>query len=833
MKAMRTVFLVMILSTGLPALAQTWSPAGQTLRTPWAKEVSPANVWPEYPRPIMTRTSWMNLNGLWEYAIAPRAAGEPTKFDGSILVPFPIESSLSGVGRPVTPDQALWYRRTFQVPALWKGKQVLLHFGAVDWDTTVYVNGRQAATHRGGYDPFVIDVSDFLQGEGAQRLVIRVWDPTDGGNSTQPRGKQVLKPGGIFYTAVTGIWQTVWLEPVPRTHISRLKTVPDIDRQTVTVIAELAGADPDQRVRVEARIGNKIVARGEGKSGEPVTLQIRKPRLWSPDTPFLYGMRVILLSSRDLAIDSVDSYFGMRKIALGKDARGFQRLFLNNRPMFQLGPLDQGWWPDGLYTAPTDAALRYDLEQLKTLGFNMLRKHVKVEPERLYYWADKLGLLIWQDMPSSSFNRRNTAADTLTEADRQWDSELKALIDHLHNYPSIVMWIPFNEGWGQHDTKRITQWVKSYDPTRLVNNASGWTDEGVGDVSDIHTYPGPAMPSPEPNRAAVLGEFGGLGLPVKGHLWKEVGNWGYRSFDEFESYRQKYTELIVSMYDLMKKGLAAAVYTQTTDCEIEVNGLMTYDRVISKLEPKTFATLNKGYLPPALEGTRTGFVNPLHVELKSADPKATTRYTLDGTEPTLRSPLYTAPIVIDQDRILRTRNFWRDGTASVTVNRTYTKAQSPVAAQQPGALEPGLNFEFYKSHWTRLPDFESLTPSRRGVAPAFDLECAQGEKTDFGLRFTGYIQIPKTDVYVFYVNSDDGTRLRVGGKEVVLNDGVNGMTELRGEVALEEGWHPIELVYFQGTGGQGLQVTWEGPGFLQSPIPAQRLKGSREWRKSE
>jgi hypothetical protein len=824
MKALRVTLIVLSIVVAAFAADPQWKQAGQTIRTPWAKDVSPARAWPEYPRPIMTRTAWLNLNGLWEYAIAAKASGEPGNFEGSILVPFAVESALSGVGKAVSPDQALWYRRSFQVPAAWKGKRVLLHFGGVDWETTVYINGRQAGTHRGGYDPFTFDISDDLQGAGPQNILIRVWDPTNGGNSTQPRGKQVLRPGGIFYTAVTGIWQTVWLEPVPQAHIVRLRTVPDIDHQAVSVTAEVSGAAAGLQVRVEAREGKAIVVRGDGRPGQPVALTIPNPRLWSPSSPFLYDLQVTLLDAGGRTIDSVDSYFGMRKITVGRDAEGFNRLLLNNKPLFQIGPLDQGWWPDGLYTAPTDAALRYDLEQTKALGFNMLRKHVKVEPERLYYWADRLGLLVWQDMPSSNFNRKTVAADALADADRQWYAELKAMIDHLHNYPSIVMWVPFNEGWGQHDTRWLTEWIKNYDPSRLVNNASGWTDESVGDVNDIHSYPGPAMPAPESGRAVVLGEFGGLGLPVKGHLWKEEGNWGYRSFDDFESYRQKYADLIVAMYGLVKKGLAAAVYTQTTDCEIEVNGLMTYDRMVSKLESKAFATLNRGFLPPVLEGARTGFVAPVRVELQSADPAAGTRYTLDGTEPTERSPRYTAPITIDRDVTLRARNFWSDGTASVTIGRSYHKAQVILDAVKPDTLASGLAFEFYKSHWTQLPDFRTITPVRQGMAGSFDLECAQGEKSDFGLRFTGYIQVPKTDVYVFYVNSDDGTRLRIGGKDVVLNDGVHGMTEVQGEIALQEGWHSIELLYFQGTGGQGLQVTWEGPGFLPRPIPKEALR---------
>ena len=823
-RALRMIVIILALAAAASAFQPQWAPAGSTIRTPWAKEVNPSSVLPEYPRPIMTRPLWQNLNGLWEYAISAREAAEPGSYQGFILVPFAIESSLSGVGKAVTPAQALWYRRSFDTPAAWNGKRLLLHFGAVDWETTVYVNGRQAGTHKGGYDPFTLDISEFLKDSGPQVLVVRVWDPTDAANSPQPRGKQVLRPGGIFYTAVTGIWQTVWLEPVPEAHIVALRIEPGTDLRTVSVAAELSGAAAGLQTRIEVREGKKVVSLIQGGPGQPATITIPKPRLWSPGSPFLYDLKVTLMAGPSRPIDMVESYFAMRKIAVAKDRDGFNRLFLNNEPLFQLGPLDQGWWPDGLYTAPTDSALRYDLEQLKALGFNMLRKHVKVEPERLYYWTDKLGLLVWQDMPSSNFNRRNTPAGVLAEADRQWDAELKAMIDHLRNYPSIVMWVPFNEGWGQHDTKRITEWVKGYDPARLVNNASGWTDEGFGDVNDVHTYPGPSMRPVESARAVVLGEFGGLGLPLKGHLWKEEGNWGYRSFDVTEAYRQKYTDLIVAMYALVKKGLAAAVYTQTTDCEIEVNGLMTYDRMVSKLDPKSFAPLNRGFLPPVLEGAREGFVAPIRVELRTPDPAAAIRYTLDGTEPTNRSPRYAAPVVIERDTMLKARNFWRDGTQSVTVGREYRKASAIVAPVNPAPAEPGLSFEFFKGHWTKLPDFDALAAVRKGITGTLNLDCAQGEKIDFGIRFAGYIQVPATDVYAFSIDSDDGTRLRIGGKDVVVNDGVHGATSARGEIALQAGWHPIELIYFQGTGGQGLQVSWEGPGFLPAPVPREVLR---------
>ena len=333
---------------------------------------------------------------------------------------------------------------------------------------------------------------------------------------------------------------------------------------------------------------------------DTLVLTITEPKLWSPEDPYLYDVTV-QLKDGSTVVDTVASYFGMRKIELKKDSNGINRLLLNHEPVFQFGLLDQGWWPDGLYTAPTDEALRYDIEMTKKWGFNMLRKHVKVEPQRLYYWCDKLGVLVWQDMPSSLFDRSGYSADALRAIDGQFESEWKAIIGALYPHPSIVMWVPFNEGWGQYDTERITAMTQTLDPTRLVNNASGWTDRGVGDVLDIHAYPGPAMPALEDERAAVLGEFGGLGLPVRGHLWETRGNWGYRTFEETSTLEEQYIDLVENLYPLVKKGLTAAVYTQTTDVEIEVNGLMTYDRKFVKLDPDRFASLNRGYLPPTFD----------------------------------------------------------------------------------------------------------------------------------------------------------------------------------------------------------------------------------------
>ncbi|MHC4594619.1 MAG: glycoside hydrolase family 2 protein [Planctomycetota bacterium] len=570
-----------------------WQPAQGPLMTRWAKQVSPDNVHREYPRPQMVRKNWLNLNGLWEYAIRPKAQPQPKNFDGRILVPFPAESALSGVMKTVGEENRLWYRRTLEIPNKWKQKRILLHFGAVDWETTVWVNGRQVGSHRGGYDPFGFDISDALNDTAEQEIVLSVWDPTNAGY--QPRGKQVKEPRGIWYTAVTGIWQTVWLEPVSKAYIKSLRIVPDIDSRTARVIAACSGETSGYSLEAKAKDGWFTKAKGNTRVGGQIELAIKKPKLWSPDSPFLYDLKVTLKDNQGKTVDAVNSYFGMRKISLGKDKEDITRLFLNNKPLFHFGPLDQGWWPDGLYTAPTDEALRYDIEVLKRLGCNMLRKHVKVEPARLYYWCDMLGLMVWQDMPNGDkhVGRKGPDIKRSDESAGQFELELKRLIDAFGNHPCIVMWVPFNEGWGQYDTARIADLVKKRDPTRLVNQASGWADRGIGDVLDIHKYPGPAAPPTEENRAAVLGEFGGLGLPVKEHTWQDEKNWGYRSYKTREELTDAYLALIDNLRSLIGGGLCAGVYTQTTDVEIEVNGLMTYDRAMIKMDVEKTAAANK------------------------------------------------------------------------------------------------------------------------------------------------------------------------------------------------------------------------------------------------
>jgi beta-galactosidase/beta-glucuronidase len=565
-----------------------WRPVEGPLETRWTKLVTPANAHPEYPRPQMVRNEWMNLNGLWDFSIGSKDAAAPQPWSGRILVPFPIESALSGVMKPLSGLETLWYHRTFSVPAGWTGGRVLIHFGAVDWRTRVVVNGESIGSHDGGYDSFSFDITSALR-PGVQDIVVRVEDPADDG--FQPRGKQVQTPRSIWYTATSGIWQTVWIEPVPASHISELRLDPDVDAGTLRVGASTSGGD---ELRAEVLDGGQSIAQASGRTGQPLTVRIPQAKLWSPDSPHLYDLRVSLAASGSVT-DRVTSYFGMRKIALGRDAQGRTRMLLNNKPLFEFGPLDQGFWPDGLYAAPTDEALRSDIEQLKKLGFNLARKHVKVEPDRWYYWCDKLGLLVWQDMPSGDKSIKATEPDLQRsqESADNYTRELTRLVESHRNHPSIVAWVPFNEGWGQFDTAGIVKLVRELDPTRLVDSASGWTDRGVGDVHDVHSYPGPAAPPLEASRAAVLGEFGGLGLPLSGHTWQAEKNWGYRSFKTQDELTTAYLALIEKLEPLMRDGLSAAVYTQTTDVEIEVNGLLTYDRAVVKMDASKIAEANK------------------------------------------------------------------------------------------------------------------------------------------------------------------------------------------------------------------------------------------------
>lgn len=583
------VFLFFTTVNAQPA----WKIAGEKITTPWAEKVNAVNPLPEYPRPQMVRNNWTNLNGLWQYTVLPSTLEAiPQSFQGNILVPFAIESALSGVQKTVGKDSVLWYKKNIELSSKIKGKKILLHFGAVDWRSDIYINGTHIGRHEGGFDPFTFDITNAIKKGSKQELVVRVWDPTDEG--VQPHGKQVVKPEGIWYTPVTGIWQTVWMEMVPETFIAQTRQTPHLDDKNVQVSASIQNLQDGDEVIISAWKGNEKVAEVKGID-TVATLAIPDPQTWSPSNPFLYDLKITVMRNRKV-IDEVKSYFAMRKISMAPDENGIQRMLLNNKFLFQFGPLDQGWWPDGLYTAPTDAALKFDIEKTKEMGFNMIRKHIKVEPARWYYYCDSIGIMVWQDMPSGDLGNhwesrpgvygRATDKDRTPESEGYYRKEWNHIIDALYNFPSIVVWVPFNEGWGQFKTGEITDWTKAKDPSRLVNSASGGNFYPVGDIEDLHNYPDPAMPTPYlfgGKKALVLGEFGGLGLPVKGHTWQADKNWGYQSFKNETELFKRYSGLTDKLAELIKAGLSAAVYTQTTDVEGEVNGFMTYDRKVMKM----------------------------------------------------------------------------------------------------------------------------------------------------------------------------------------------------------------------------------------------------------
>ncbi|WP_338605045.1 sugar-binding domain-containing protein [Saccharopolyspora sp. SCSIO 74807] len=567
--------------------APQWEPKEPPLTTPWTDQVGPDNALPEYPRPQMTREQWLNLNGLWEFA---GAATPPAETSEQILVPYPPESGLSGIQRH---DDHLLYKRTFEVPPDWAGQRLLLHFGAVDQKAAVSVNGKEVAVHEGGSTAFSADITDAVTDSGPQEVTVEVEDRNDA--NPYPVGKQRNDPGGIFYTGASGIWQTVWLEPVPDSHITGLKITPDLPDGSFAV-----RADGSRGGRVEAVLsepGGGEVARASGDAGADVRLPVPDPHLWSPDDPYLYDLKVRLLDDEGRPVDEVGSYAGMRSIGLVDDEQGRPRLALNGKILFQHGPLDQGYWPDGIFTAPTDEALRSDLEQTKQLGFNMVRKHIKVEPARWYAHADRLGLLVWQDMPAL-VNGQTPGED----AKRNYEAEIRDMIDQLGNSPSIVTWVPFNEGWGEFDTARIAEQVQEQDPTRLVDAASGVNccdslpDTGAGHIYDDHTYVGPGAPEVTGERASVDGEYGGLGLVDEGHLWPGEPS-SYEIVENREELTRRYREVHDDLVRIIgEKGISASVYTQITDVENEVNGFFTYDRQILKPDADAVREANRAVI---------------------------------------------------------------------------------------------------------------------------------------------------------------------------------------------------------------------------------------------
>ncbi len=596
----KAVLVCCALALTVCAQAQ-WKPAGDKIKTKWAEQINPQNVLPEYPRPQLERTDWVNLNGEWEYAIKPKGEVEPNSFDGNILVPFAVESSLSGVQKEVGENNELWYKRSFAVPANWKNKDVVLNFGAVDWKADVFVNDILIGSHQGGFTPFSFNITPYLTGKSNQKLVVRVWDPSDRGY--QPRGKQTSNPEGIWYTPVTGIWQTVWLEPVATNHITSVKSIPNIDNGTMNVT--VGTSQPCNTAVVEVKLLDKgqVVASAKGVQGKELRLAVQNPTLWDTSNPYLYDMKVSLTKDGKV-VDDVKSYTAFRKISSKRDANGIMRMQLNNKNLFQYGPLDQGWWPDGLYTAPTDEALLYDIVKTKDWGFNMIRKHVKVEPARWYYHCDKEGILVWQDMPSGDMGNQwaphtyngGTDKERSSASIANYYQEWKEIMDLCVSHPSVVVWVPFNEAWGQFDTEKMAEWTKNYDPSRLVNPASGGNHRACGDILDLHNYPGPSMFLFDPQRVTVLGEYGGIGLPLENHLWWNKRNWGYVQFKNSDEVTAEYVKYANELKEMVDRGFSAAVYTQTTDVEGEVNGLMTYDRKEIKINEAAVKKANQAVI---------------------------------------------------------------------------------------------------------------------------------------------------------------------------------------------------------------------------------------------
>ena len=599
--------------------AQSWKPIEGKIMSKWSKTITPENVWQEYPRPQFERTQWKNLNGLWDFTVSKVNQIQPKQYKGKILVPFSFESPLSGLGKSINPEDKMWYRKSFKLPNKWSGDDVIIHFEAVDYHSTIWVNDILVGTHKGGFDRFSFNITPYLKPEGLQKIVLSVEDASN--FSSQPRGKQQINASGIYYTPVSGIWQTVWLEAVSsEAYLKQVRITSDIDNSKVNLIPiSNVPLIRGYQIAVDVFLDGKKVASGKTKPDTPLHLKIENAQLWSPDHPHLYDVKMNLINPSGIVIDRVESYFGMRKISL-EDHKGVKYLFLNNTPLFHYGTLDQGWWPDGLLTPPSDEAMRYDIEMTKAMGFNMIRKHVKIELDRWYYHCDKLGIMVWQDMPSynklalktpkqmEKTEQKNRIYNALERVKRegtdlirrsddaaQFELELRRMIDLHFNAPSIVMWVPFNEGWGQYDTCRIADYIKKMDPDRLVNPTSGWSLRSCGDVYDIHTYDVDlTIPPTALDRASVIGEFGGIGYPIDENLWNpEMRNWGYQTYYNAEELLKNYIYKFNQILEMKEKnGLSAAVYTQTTDVEGEINGLMTYDREVTKIPTQTLKVLH-------------------------------------------------------------------------------------------------------------------------------------------------------------------------------------------------------------------------------------------------
>jgi len=679
------VFILVLLLQYSFIQAQNWAPVPGQIMTNWANDVTPENVWKEYPRPQMVRTDWLNLNGLWDFEITERDTNKiAINYARKILVPFCVESALSGIKETITGKQQMIYRRFFSIPSHWNQKHLILHFEAVDYEAKVWVDGKYVGIHKGGYDHFQFDIAGFLNKDEKHEIKLVVWDPTNEGS--QPIGKQALPAirNRTKYTATSGIWQTVWLEPINALAIESIKIIPNIDNATISLQTKIVGATQGARIKIQAFDQGKEIASSIAAIGEPVSLQLNQPKLWSPTNPFLYDLKLSLINDRKV-VDEVSSYFGMRKISMGRDKEGYMRILLNNEIIYQLGPLDQGYWPDGLLTPASDQALRYDIAYLKKIGANMDRMHMKVQPERWYYHCDQLGILVWQDMVSPT--KFIDTKSNLNPSDFELEHNLS--VDQLYNHPSIIQWVLFNESWGQYDTERLTAALKAKDPTRLVINASGWHDKKVGDIRDFHDYtihPAVALVNKNDNRAMVLGEAGGIDLLIPGHLWtpdlkggtKIKTDWSIdfkkgivKSSDELI---EKYKILLDDLFQLKKYGLNAVVYTQISDVEDEISGWMTYDRKVSKLPETTFAALHQQFFKPTMTGK---FILPLSMNEPQQWNYSFTAPSNDWIKNTMLSDFKTgmAPFGIESNNVHKVNTTWN--TNSLFLNKEFTLSSVP------------------------------------------------------------------------------------------------------------------------------------------------------------
>ena len=679
------VFILVLLLQYSFIQAQNWAPVPGQIMTNWANNVTPENVWKEYPRPQMVRTDWLNLNGLWDFEITERDTNKiAINYARKILVPFCVESALSGIKETITGKQQMIYRRFFSIPSHWNQKHLILHFEAVDYETKVWVDGKYVGIHKGGYDHFQFDIAGFLNKDEKHEIKLVVWDPTNEGS--QPIGKQALPAirNRTKYTATSGIWQTVWLEPTNEVAIESIKIIPNIDNGTISLQTKVVGATQGARIKIQAFDQGKEIASSIAAIGEPVSLQLNQPKLWSPTNPFLYDFKLSLINDGKV-VDEVSSYFGMRKISMGRDQEGYMRILLNNEIIYQLGPLDQGYWPDGILTPASDQALRYDIAYLKKIGANMDRMHMKVQPERWYYHCDQLGILVWQDMVSPT--KFIDTKSNLNPSD--FELEHNVTVDQLYNHPSIIQWVLFNESWGQYDTERLTAALKAKDPTRLVINASGWHDKKVGDIRDFHDYtihPAVALVNKNDDRAMVLGEAGGIDLLIPGHLWtpdlkggtKIKTDWSIdfkkgivKSSDELI---EKYKILLDDLFQLKKYGLNAVVYTQISDVEDEISGWMTYDRKVSKLPETTFAALHEQFFKPTMTGK---FILPLSINEPQQWNYSFTAPSNDWIKNTTIADfkLGEAPFGIESNNVHKVNTTWN--TSSLFLNKEFTLSSVP------------------------------------------------------------------------------------------------------------------------------------------------------------